>query len=137
MPNPTKSKPKPADATEMTQLVTRARVRQFRKRRLFTMREFAYALGYHANYIRAVECGALPVSRIFATKFLKLEQDTYSKQIIQSRYILPREVLILAKARKCAGCKRSVILPYANQKYCDATCRARAHQKSKRKEVRQ
>jgi transcriptional regulator with XRE-family HTH domain len=135
MPNPTKSKP--ADGNEMTQIVTRARVRQFRKRQLFTMREFAYALGYHPNYIRAVECGALPVSRIFATKFLRLEQDTYSKQIIQSRYILPREVLILAKARKCAGCKRSVILPYAHQKYCDATCRARAHQKSKRKEVRQ
>lgn len=47
MPNPTKSKP--ADGNEMTQIVTRARVRQFRKRQLFTMREFAYALGYHLH----------------------------------------------------------------------------------------
>ena len=115
-----------------TQIVTRARVRQFRKRQLFTMREFARALGYHPNYIRAVECGALPVSHIFAIKFLRLEQDTYSARQIRSRYVLPRDVLILAKARKCPGCKRYVILPYANQKYCDDTCRARAA-KGKRK----
>ncbi|GIL15281.1 MAG: hypothetical protein BroJett039_04540 [Chloroflexota bacterium] len=126
--------PKPAAETTPS-LVTPQRIRQFRKRRLFTMREFAYALGYHPNYIRAVECGALPVSRIFATKFLRLEQEQYSKQAIQSRYILPHDVLILAKARKCAGCNRHVILPYANQKYCDADCR-RAAQSQKRKGVR-
>lgn len=78
----------PQDSPD-TQIVTRARVRQFRKRQLFTMREFARALEYHPNYIRAVECGALPVSGIFAIKFLRLEQDTYSRQQIRSRYVLP------------------------------------------------
>lgn len=119
---------------DTTAIVTRVRVRQFRKRQLFTMREFARALGYHPNYIRAVECGALPVSRIFATKFLRLEQETYSNRQIQSRYILPRDVLILARARKCAGCRRNVIFPHATQKYCDKHCRERAA-KSKRKGV--
>ena len=123
------------DAPDAKQIVTRVRVRRFRKRQLFTMREFARALGYHPNYIRAVECGALPVSGIFATKFLRLERETYSKQQIQSRYPLPRDVLILARARKCPGCKRHVIMPYANQKYCDAACRTRAQSKTKRKGV--
>ena len=134
MQNPTKPKTKPAEATEAAALVTRERVRRFRKRQLFTMREFARALGYHPNYIRAVECGALKVSRIFAIKFLRLEQETYSKQQIQSRYTLPRDVLILAKPRKCPGCKRNVILPYANQKYCDAECanKARSTRKARR-----
>lgn len=117
---------------EISPIVTRERVRRFRKRQLFTMREFARALGYHPNYIRAVECGALKVSGIFATKFLRLEQETYSKQQIQSRYTLPRDLLILAKPRKCHGCKRNVIMPYANQKYCDAECRERAQRKDKK-----
>ena len=131
MPNSNSARTTP----EPTHLVTPARVRQFRKRQLFTMREFARALGYHPNYIRAIECGALAVSRIFAVKFLRLEQETYSAQAIQARYPLPRKLLILARPRKCKGCKRWVILPYANQKYCDATCRERAQSK-KRKEVK-
>jgi len=118
-------------------LVDGARVRAFREQQEMTPREFGIALGYHPNYIRAVECGALAVSGIFQTKFLRLERETYSaaahaKQI-RSKYPLPRDVLILARPRRCEGCKRHVILPYANQKYCDAACRARAN--SKRKEV--
>lgn len=131
MPKPTRTQAQPAEPPS----VTPQRVRQFRKRQLFTMREFARALGYHPNYIRAVECGALPVSRLFATKLMRLEQETYSARQIQSRYPLPRDVLILAKARTCPGCKRQVILPYAQQKYCDAQCRVRA-QAHKRKEVK-
>lgn len=128
MPNPTSPQ----------NLVNGARVRAFRQRQEMTSRELAYALGYHPNYIRAVECGALTVSRIFETKFLRLERETYTtaaqKKEIRSKYLLPRNLLILARSRKCAGCKRYVILPYANQKYCDAQCRARAH--AKRKEVK-
>lgn len=117
-------------------IVTPARVKKLRRTAPMTMRELSYALGYHPNYIRAVECGALPVSRFFEMKFLRVEREIYAKaaseQRIRSRHILPANVLILAKPRKCAGCKQWVIFKTPAQKFCDAECRHRAHVKARR-----
>ena len=118
-------------------IVTPARVKKLRRNAPMTMRELSYALGYHPNYIRAVECGALPVSRFFEMKFLRLERETYAKaaheQRIRSRHVLPPNVLILAKPRKCAGCREWVIFKSPTQKFCDAECKQRAHVKAQRK----
>jgi transcriptional regulator with XRE-family HTH domain len=136
--------------TEISQngLVTPQRIKQFRKRRGWSARILARELGgYTRSYIKSLEGGSLPVSAKFARAFCELEANSPSSPhtvpptppTIRSKYKLPPgDVLLLARARKCPGCKRNVILPYANQKYCDAACRARAlsADKSKRKGVK-
>ena len=132
-------------------LVTPQRIKAFRKRQQWSARELARELGgYTRSYIKSLEGGSLPVSKKFARAFCELEINTPSTPnaspaplpVIRSKYKLPTgEILLLARARKCPGCKRNVIMPYANQKYCDAECAnkarssARATNKKKRKEV--
>lgn len=127
--------------TEIAQngLVTPQRIKQFRNRQQWSARQLGRELGgYTRSYIKSLEGGSLPVSKKFARAFCELENNTPTAApralpTIHSKYKLPPgEILLLARARRCPGCKRNVILPYANQKYCDADCRARAA-KGKRK----
>ena len=142
----------PPAQTQVSQngLVTPHRIKAFRKRQLWSARQLAREMGgYTRSYIKSLEGGSLPVSKKFARAFCELEANTPNTPsaspaplpTIHSKYKLPSgEVLLLARARKCPGCKRNVIMPYANQKYCDAECRERAQRKDKklkRREVKQ
>lgn len=121
------------DTDDPRTIVTAARVKEFRKKNLLTRRDLSYALGKSQGYIRAVECGALPITKPFATTFLRVEQDSYGARHIQSKHVLPRDVLILAKPRKCRGCKRMVVFGNAMQKYCDARCKRAASERKRGK----
>lgn len=121
---------------ELRGILNPPRIRAFRKRQGWKPAELGAELGgYSASYIRSLETANLPITETFADKFRALERRIYAdaaeRKEIHAKYPLPRAVLILARARKCAGCKRYVILPYANQKYCDADCRKRALHKRK------
>lgn len=120
------------DTDDPRTIVTAARVKEFRKKNLLTRRDLSYALGKSQGYIRAIECGALPITAIFATTFLRVEQDNYGARHIQSKHVLPKDVLILACARRCGGCKRMVIFGNVRQKYCDARCKADALKRKRR-----
>ena len=126
--------------------LTRRFLKTFRLARGWSARRLARELGgYTRSYIKSLEGGSLPISRKFARAFAELEAravgpdetaDPARGPILFAKFKLPPpDILLLAKARKCRGCRRWVILPYAQQRYCDAVCRQRA--KSRGKGVRQ
>ena len=117
-------------ATEKTVSRFRDRVKAFRMIQGLSAAALAIELGHSRSYVKAIEGGSLPASAKFKAKFYAIERRTYRKEFINgaitSRYVLPTELTIYIKPKRCRVCKRWMIAP-AHQKVCDrAKCRRAA-----------
>jgi hypothetical protein len=117
-----------AGRTNVTaQFLTPARLKSWQQQHDLTLSDLARELDCDKGHLSRIVNGRVPITPKFARRFQEhLEQqhnEARRNHAILSRYRLPRRVLILAKARRCPGCGLSVILPYAQQRYCDDECR--------------
>lgn len=105
--------------------------------------ELAIELGVTRQYIKSIEGGSLAASQKLILKFNALRErmgegkapDTMPKPVnIVSRFELPASFEILAKPRRCKGCRKYFIPVTPNQKMHNTeACRRLARRKGKRK----
>lgn len=112
------------------------RIKAFRKSQGLTAVALAIELGHSRGYIKGIEGGSLNASDRFKKKFYALERRTYRKEFVNgaitSRYVLPSELVVFIRPRRCPICKRWMIAP-AHQVTCDRASCKREHAAAKRR----
>lgn len=97
-------------------------------------RELGLALGYRGREMVAhVECGAAEMTGQFAARFERYKNRIQARERrdgkIQTRYVLPNQVKILVKPRRCRFCREWFIFGHPRQRVCTGRkCRKAARQ---------
>lgn len=113
--------------------LTRGAVKAFRKAQGWSAARLGIELGngivgaqYSRSYIKAIESGALPISRFFRERFKILRARIIGEQA-QSKNILvrgrlPKRLVIAGKIKRCPVCGWHFVGVTPNQKFCGEAC---------------
>jgi transcriptional regulator with XRE-family HTH domain len=117
--------------------LTRKQVKDLRRSQGWSARTMAQEMGnglpgYSRSYIKSIEGGSLPITERFEARFKILRarlmgERARSKDIV-SRYRLPRQLVLLAKPKRCPTCKWFFVGRVPAQKYCSDECGRAARQ---------
>lgn len=117
--------------------LTRGEIKAFRKAQGWSAARLGIELGngivgneYSRSYIKAIESGAMPISRFFRERFRItrariIGEQAQSKNILV-RGRLPKRLVIAGRIKKCVACGWHFVGVTPNQRFCGEACRAKS-----------